>query len=407
MTSSGLRDALQSWNVCVAHSPQHAGLYRGIEDFRRALDGRILSFDDARQPSLAADDRAAVVRIACSGTPLHRRCHLIPMSAARDAETAIADADLLIAHSMFRAHCGWTRHWALRHGRRYWAVPHGCLDPHGMARRGLSKGLWMWSQGSAFLRGAERAIFATQRELDKARPWLPAGRGKEYAAVVHWPVPLPALDGRDRARTDVRCRLGIGDDERILLFVGRLHSTKRVPETIHAFCAADPVGCHLAIVGMDGDLTAGEIAAMVPTGFRRRIHVVGELIGAALQDMWLAADGYISLSLKENFGYSCGEALAYGLPVILSQGHDLAAELPMGSGRLTCGWWLPDWQRSSAIQAISEWGEIIGHSDAVAGRRGMMLGAGRSWAAEHLSFERFQDTLVSLAASPVDQGGNR
>lgn len=406
MIPSGLHAALRSWNVCVAHTPQHAGLYRGIEDFRRALDGTILSFDDAGRPTPAAYDRGEVVRIECSGTLLHRRCHLLSQRAARNAAAAVADADLLIAHSMFRAHCGWTRDWAQRHGRRYWAVPHGCLDPQGMARRGLWKRLWMWSQGSAFLRDAERAVFATQRELDKARPWLPSDRGKAYAAVVHWPVPLPALDGRDRARTDVRRRLGSGDDERILLFVGRLHSTKRVLETVDAFCAADPPGCHLVVVGMAGDLTAGQVAAAVPAGFQQRVHVVGELVGEALADMWLAADGYISLSMKENFSYSCAEALAYGLPVILSPGHDLAAELPMGSGRLACGWWLPDWKQASAMQAITEWSEMFGRDDSAARRALAMQTNGRVWATENLSFERYQERLLSLCARRNDGAGN-
>jgi glycosyltransferase involved in cell wall biosynthesis len=405
--SDGPRSPLRSWNVCVAHTPQHAGLYRGIEDFRRGLDGRILSFDDGRQASPTADDRGSLVHVPCSGTLLHRRCHILSQAAAREAGRAVADADLLIAHSMFRAHCGWTRDWALCHRRPYWAVPHGCLDPQGMARRGVWKRLWMWRQGSAFLADADRVIFATQRELDKARPWLPAGQRGNQTAVVHWPVALPDLADRSRARTDVRQRLGIGNDQRILLFVGRLHSTKRVLETVDAFCTADPAGCHLAVVGMDGDLTAAQVAAATPAAYGQRVHVVGELAGATLADMWLAADGYISLSMKENFGYSCAEALAYGLPVILSQGHDLAAELPLGNGQLACGWLLPDGQRSTAIQAITQWNEMFGRSDAAAARGRAMQMTGRSWAAENLSFERFQEQLSALASGLDDRGGRR
>lgn len=407
MTPSGPRAALRSWNVCVAHTPQHAGLYRGIEDFRRALDGQILSFDDARQTPPPVDQDAAILRVACSGTLLHRRCHLLPQTAVQAAVNAVTDADLLIAHSMFRAHCGWARHWALRQARRYWAVPHGCLDPQGMARRSIWKRLWMSTQGFAFLRDADRVIFATQRELAKARPWLPTSRGRDTTTVIHWPVSLPKLEDRDRARAAVRGHLGMSDDERILLFAGRLHSTKRVQETIEAFCSANPAGCHLTVVGMDGDLTAAGVVARIPVAFQHRVHVVGELAGAALQEMWLAADGYISLSMKENFGYSCAEALAYGLPVILSPGHDLAAELPAEQGRLACGWILPDSQLSSAIQAITEWNELFDCHNAAVARRRAMQTAGRTWAAEHLSFERFQARLVALAASPEDAGGHR
>jgi glycosyltransferase involved in cell wall biosynthesis len=405
---SNLHDVVPTcWNVCVEHQPAHAGLYRGIRDFAQALPGGILSFDGSL-PAPPYDPPAPLVRrVACGQGWLNRRCQALAPGAIDAAEAVVGDADKLVVHSMFRAHCNWAREWSQSHRKPYWAVPHGCLDPQGMARRGTWKRLWMWSQGSAFLRDAERAIFATQRELDKARPWLPTGQRGNQTAVIHWPVALPDLADRNRARTDVRHRLGIGGDEPILLFVGRLHSTKRVLETIDAFCAADPAGCHLVVVGMDGDLTAGQVAAATPPAFGQRVHVVGELAGAGLADMWLAADGYISLSMKENFGYSCAEALAYGLPVILSQGHDLAAELPMGNGRLACGWLLPDGQCSSAIQAITEWNEMFGRSDAAAARGRAMQMAGRSWAAENLSFERFQEQLSALATGLDDRRGKR
>lgn len=384
---------LQPWNVCVAHTPQHAGLYRGIEDFARALGGRVVSFDDARSPPAHPSENDSTVRIPCAGSSLHRHCHLLSRSAAHAADHVVANADLLIAHSMFRAHCGWTRQWAARLGRGYWAVPHGCLDPRGMAHRAALKRLWMWRHGTAYLRDADRVIFATRRERDKAARWLTTPR----AVVVPWPVPVPDLSNRNDARIAVRHRLGIPGDDHILLFVGRLHSTKRPLETIAAFCSANPDGCHLVIVGMDGDLTAARARATVPAEFQGRVHVVGELSGAALTEMWLAGDGYISLSMKENFGYSAAEAVAYGLPVILSPGHDLAFEMPTAAGRLACGWLLPDDTAASARQAIVEFSHSLRQSESPASAAYAMRKTGRQWVADQLSFDLFRDRLRSLA----------
>jgi glycosyltransferase involved in cell wall biosynthesis len=385
------------WNVCVEHQPAHAGLYRGIRDFAQALPGGILSFDGSLREPPHDPPAPLVRRVRCGEGWLNRRCQALAPGAIDAADAVVADADILVVHSLFRVHCKWARGWSQRHRKPYWAVPHGCLDPQGMARRGIWKRLWMASQGTAFLRDAAHVIFATRRERDKARPWLQIDRTANHALVIHWPVHMPAIARRDSARGGVRRGLGIDDDARILLFAGRLHSTKRVLETVEVFCAANPSGCHLVIAGMDGDLTAGLVNAAVPTGFQRRVHVVGELSGMELSDMWLAADGYISLSMKENFGYSAAEALAHGLPVILSPGHDLAAELPRKNGRLGCGWLLPDEKRSSAIQAITEWSETLLSSGMAAARARPMQDSGRAWAADNLSFEQFRDRLLALA----------
>ena len=57
------------------------------------------------------------------------------------------------------------------------------------------------------------------------------------------------------------------------------------------------------------------------------------------------------------------------------------------------------------MEAITEWIAAFGRNDAAAARGRAMQTAGRAWAAEHLSFERFQDRLVSLAARRDDGGG--
>ena len=57
------------------------------------------------------------------------------------------------------------------------------------------------------------------------------------------------------------------------------------------------------------------------------------------------------------------------------------------------------------MEAITEWIAAFGRNDAAAARGRAMQTAGREWAAENLSFERFQERLVSLAAPRIDRGG--
>jgi glycosyltransferase involved in cell wall biosynthesis len=380
----------RAWNVCLTHDPALAGLYRAVNDFARALDAPVLSFDDGRRNRQALSAADGATRVACGRGFLTRDCHRLAGPARREAEQLVADAELLVAHSMFRAHAHWAAGWAQRHGRRYWAVPHGCLDPWGLSQRALAKRVWLAVHGSRYFGGAERIICATRRELEKARPWI---GDTSRASVVHWPVDLPALADREAARRRFRARWAIPADAPLLLSVGRLHSMKRPLETVQAFCRAAGDRTHLAVVGMDGDLTAAEVRGAVPAALAGRVHVVGELAGPDLADAYLAADGFISLSHRENFGYAFAEALAYGLPVIVTPGHDLAHELPRAAdGGLAFGWLLPDDSAAAAAEAIGAWAVAAGKS-AAPGQPLPLGDAGRAWAAEHLSFERFRTML--------------
>ena len=394
------------WNVCVDHQAAHAGLYRGIRDFARALSGGILSFDGrhTRQPRDPAEP--VIRRVCCGGGWLSRDCHSINADARRTAETVAEDAAFLVVHSLFRAHCRWAWEWGQHHRRPYWVVPHGCLDPAGLSRRAGMKRLWMWRDGRRVFSDAEAVVFATRREMKKADTWMPptgGGKGPDghspRRVVIPWPVDVPSLVGQANAREELRKRLDVPTEAPILLWVGRFHATKRPLEAIRAFAAANTLGSHFVVVGLDEAFTKADVQKAVPGEMADRIHVLGELRGAALAEAWLAADGYISLSAKENFGYTLADALAHGLPVILSPGHDLAHDLPRaGDGRLACGWLLPDNTHNAAVQAVSEWATMVGMRRGGGQTRELLRESTRSWVADNLAFDRFQDALRHLAA---------
>lgn len=378
-------------NVALAHDAALGGLYRAVDDFSRALPAGIVSFDPG--PVAAAGYPAAghpaVFRVACGGWPPARGCHVVSAAAARQAARALADADLLVVHSLFRGHAAWAAGFAAQRGRRYWAVPHACLDPRTLARGWPAKQLWLGTVGRRFLAGAERIVFSSRRSLEKAGRHAAAGRSE----VVHWPVDVPDLRDRGPRRGRFRAAHGIPDSARVLLALGRLHSVKRPVETVESFAATAADHCHLVVAGMDGDLTRSQLAKLVPPSARDRVHLIGGLAGAEVSDAYLASDGFISLSWQENFGYAAADALAHGLPVILSRGHDLAHEMPARDGRFACGWLLPDDSRQAAEAAIAAFAAAPARELEAAGA------VGRHWAAETLSFERFRDRLRALAVT--------
>ena len=386
-------------NVCLTHDPAYGGLHRSVQDFSRALSSSILSFDDGpfdegKGERVSIEEGVPVRRIGCGTGWLAKDCRVMSAAVARQADAAVADADLLVVHSLFRGHATWAQAWAKQRGRRYWAVPHGCLDPWGLSHRGLLKRIWLDLRGRSFLSHADRIVVSSQRSLEKSLAWIPDGRPANRTVVVHWPVDLPRLDGQSAARAAFRQQHGIPEAARLLLFVGRLHAVKRPIETVRAFCEATAGAsgehCHLAMIGMDGDLTQADVIAAIPAACRGRVRMIGPLAGADLAAARLAGDGFISLSFQENFGYAAAEAMAYGLPVILSPGHDLAHEMPRLDGRFACGWLLGDDAGTTAVAAIREFAMASDATLAAAGA------TGRAWVAETLSSERFRDRLTAM-----------
>lgn len=372
------------WNVCLAHHPRYAGLHRAVVDFARACEGPILSFDPtASEDSVAGESRVHV--LAVKSWPPNGPFWLSAQTRNK-ASALLQQADGLIVHSLFRAHCDFAVDWAGQTRKPYWSVPHGCLDPWGLARRRLAKRIWLDRPGVRFFSRCRGVFFSSRREHEKAQQWI----GSSRVAVMPWPVDSPGRNERSSGREAFRLKHGIPQDARALLFVGRLHSMKRPRELIDAFAAAAVPGCHLIVVGMDGDLGRDKLEHHAAPLGAAGIHIVGPLHGEDLSACIAAADGFISLSNRENFSYAMADALAAGLPVILSPGHDLAHELPMQNvAPGSCGWLLSDGAVATAACAI----RAFVNADSL-----VLESMGRTaadWARAYLGRDRFAGALLA------------
>ena len=118
--------------------------------------------------------------------------------------------------------------------------------------------------------------------------------------------------GPDRRDPRLRRKLGLADDQPLLIYVGRLDSEKKPNVVVEAFRALpEALGAKLALIG-EGPLKA-EIAAFGDP----RIVMPGYLKNRAELARWLAsADIYVSGMADETFGVSIVEAQASGLPVV-------------------------------------------------------------------------------------------
>ena len=116
------------------------------------------------------------------------------------------------------------------------------------------------------------------------------------------------------ARRDAQLRrgLGIGEDQPLLVYAGRLDGEKRAQLLVDAFALLPrALGAHLVLIG-DGPLREPIRALGDP-----RIHAPGYVRDRSELARWLAsADIYVSGMADETFGVSIVEAQASGLPVV-------------------------------------------------------------------------------------------
>lgn len=118
--------------------------------------------------------------------------------------------------------------------------------------------------------------------------------------------------GPSRRDRKFRQKLGLRDDQPLLIYVGRLDGEKKPDVVVDAFQRLQHgLGARLALIG-EGPLRA-DIAALAD----ERIIMPGYVRDRAELARWLAsADIYVSAMADETFGVSIIEAQASGLPVV-------------------------------------------------------------------------------------------
>ena len=359
------------------------GPSKSIRAFQRALNARVVTWVDPQE--LAAEplvfEEPTVVR--GSPAPVLRNVLYPRRQDLAAAEQLVATSDLVSCHLFWRWHAPWVATMAQKHGFPFWLVPHGGLDPYVFQQSGFVKGVFTNTVARPFLNRVSALVCSTQREFDKAQPRAPHAR----RCVAPWPLEPQDFRVQDvAARARVRQRLGVPEDSLCLLFLGRLHPMKQPLETISALARSEAPRAHLILVGNPYGITTAECEAHARRlGVGNRVHVIGPVFGSAKWDYMDACDAYISLSHRENFNFSATEAMASGLPVILSPGNDLACDLVSKD----CGWMLPT--VDAAEEAIEAAASL---SAAHLAEKG---GRARQWAVDSLQFEFFQKRVCSFA----------
>ncbi len=206
----------------------------------------------------------------------------------------------------------------------YIVSPHGALDPflrrRGRLRKRLTTALWQ----RRMLEGAQVIHVTTDLEAELIQDVAP-----DVPRVV---VPLGIdldefrdLPPREEFRRE---RLGAYDGP-LTLFLGRLTFKKGLDILIQAFSqiGQDQRG-RLVIAGPDDEDLTGSLRGLAERcGVLDDVVFVGPVYGRSRQAALASADLWVLPSHTENFGVAVIEAMAAGLPVVISPAVNIAPQI--------------------------------------------------------------------------------
>lgn len=205
----------------------------------------------------------------------------------------------------------------------YYVYPHGMLDPwfkRHYPLKHLKKWLyWPWAEYRV-LRDARAVLFTSEEERLEARKsfWLYQCR----ESITGYGIAAPPGDAA-RQRIQFLEQYPALKDKRLILFLGRIHEKKGCDLLLHAWkevvSSRRTPNLHLVMAGPADDEYGREMKHLAANlGLQQSVSWTGMLSGDLKWGSLRAAEAFILPSHQENFGVSVTEALACGVPVLIS-----------------------------------------------------------------------------------------
>lgn len=195
----------------------------------------------------------------------------------------------------------------------------------------------------AIAQGAERVVVASRDEQELLVRLY--GADADHISVVPCGVNLDLFQPVEKE--EARRKLALHDDDRILLFVGRLEPLKGVDILLGAAAQLESeTDCFVLVIGGDSSAKGGEMAHLrhlaSELGISERVNFLGAVDHEKLPLFYSAADVCVVPSFYESFGLVALEAMACGTPVVASRVGGLTATVRDGETGYLIPWRCPE-----------------------------------------------------------------
>lgn len=213
----------------------------------------------------------------------------------------------------------------------YVLTPHGMLDRWSVRRSATKKKLYAAALERRTLKHAAALHFFNQEEADEASEYtaVPAQfllpNGVDLAAFDD----LPGRDALDRMVPEAKGRTAA-------LFLGRIHPKKGFDVLLPAMAAVADPELLLIVAGPDEGGYRAEVEGLAASlGIAGAIRFVGPVEGVEKRTLLGGSDFFVLSSHQEGDSVAIKEAIASGLPVLISNRCHFPEAEEVGAGVVT------------------------------------------------------------------------
>jgi len=240
--------------------------------------------------------------------------------------TEIERADVVHLHTLWSPLVGAAARVARSLGKPYVLAPHGMLDPWSMKQKALKKRLYWATVEGWTARGAAALLFTTENERDLAMASVDI---KAPAEVIALGADAPPASRAVLAKEFLSVHSDLAGRP-IVIFLGRLHGKKRPEALIEAMPAIlaerpDALAVFVGAGEQDCEQQLRRLAAEL--GVAGAVVFLGHRNGREKWQALAAASAFVLASQQENFAIAAVEALAMGLPVLLTRSVNIWSEV--------------------------------------------------------------------------------
>ena len=236
--------------------------------------------------------------------------YYLPMVARKE----IRDFDVIHIHECRNMPTVVTHHYAKKYNIPYILQAHGAVLPFFQKQR--LKKYYDHAWGTAILKDASKVIALTKTEVEQYKKM---GVDEDKIEIIPNGIDLSEYENLPK-KGEFRDRYSISEDEKVILYLGRIHKIKGIDLLVKAF--ADLIkeldDVRLVIAGPDDGFLSTLEEQIEDLKIGDRILFTGPLYERDKLKAYVDADVYVLPSVYETFPVTVLEACACGTPVIVT-----------------------------------------------------------------------------------------